>query len=132
MSLNQLISEHVTTVFLNTDHFAETVTFHCPSGPVEVTGIIEIDPPIRDDNGVTPTQYTGQIHIASIDVAKLSRDKVYPLKVTAQGYDWHVTDSGHDVHGMQIFGIARQERKSMNAITLDGKQPRYARVSPNP
>lgn len=25
MSLNQLISEHVTTVFLNTSHFAETV-----------------------------------------------------------------------------------------------------------
>ena len=132
MSLNQLISEHVTTVFLNTSHFAESVTFHCPSGPVEVTGIIEIDPPIRDGNSVTPTQYTGQIHIASADVVKISRDKMYPLKVTAQGYDWNVTDSGHDVHGMQVFGISRQERKSMNAVTLDGKQQRYGKLSPHP
>lgn len=43
MSLNQLISEHVTTVFLNTSHFAETVIRYAEGAVdrrTEITAIV--------------------------------------------------------------------------------------------
>ena len=46
MSLNQLIDEHVTTVFLNTDHFAETMRRYICGDSDNVTnfvGIVTVD-----------------------------------------------------------------------------------------
>jgi hypothetical protein len=132
VSLNQLIEEHVTSVFLNINHFAELVIFNCPSGPLEITAQVFVDEPLRDDSGNRPTQYTGEIHIAEADVSKIARDGNYPLTVHAQGNKWLLVDSGNSSAGMRIFGIRRNERKLSNAVTLDGKQNRYGRISQEP
>jgi|694.fasta_scaffold01648_10 hypothetical protein len=132
MSLNRLIEEHVSTVFLNTEHFAESVCFHCQHSTISLNGIVTIDEPVRDDSGEEMTTYTGQVEIAEVDVSKLSYGGQFPLTATIKGNLWHLSDSGDSVHGMRTIGIRRQERRLSNAVTLDGKQKRYGRLSPNP
>ena len=132
MSLNRLIEEQVSSVFLNLSHFAEEVTFHCPSGPLDLTAIVDVDEPVTDDTGTRPTLFTGKVHVAESDIEKIARDGLYPLTVTAKGNRWHLTDSGNVNHGMRTFGLRRHERKLSNAVTLDGKQKRYDRISQEP
>lgn len=132
MSLRNVILSDVEDVFLNVNEFAETVTFHCPSGPVELTAIVDINDGATDDTGETPTTYTGQVSISAVDVPKLERDRDYPLTITVRENKWHVVDSGQVEHGMRVFSIRRQERKLSNAVTLDGRQKRYGKLSPQP
>lgn len=77
MSLKQLISDHVTSVFLNDEHFAVTAT-HYPLGDTDsgasVVGVPEWEDPAESRQGGKDTKQRGKFHVSS-SVSVTRRDQ---------------------------------------------------------
>lgn len=121
MSLDDLISNDVSDVFLDTSDFAETVTFQLNAGDQEFTALVEVEEPIRDSSGFTSTVLSGQIRIPE---SKRS-DVLLALEVTTRGETWRVTDIALPQGGMCDVGIQRDLSEHSNAVDLEGNQHRY-------
>lgn len=108
------------------DESTETVTFRTDAGgAVSVTAIADLDEPIRDTEGYSPTIYTGRLIVATTDKIKLLRQPEPVLKVEVDGYTWRVVDIGNDKSGVCEVAIQRESREHSNAVDLQGNQHRY-------
>lgn len=123
MSLNQLIREHVSTVFMNTDHFAELITLHLDGG-VKLKAIVDI-PDVGDSvEGAIDT--TGILSVASTDLKRFHLKDGLVLEATIRNTIWHLYDQSTDEFGMIKFLIRRKNnnvnRKYTNLYDLSGDQ----------
>ena len=126
MTLKDLIESDVQDVFLNTDEFAETVTFRTDAGgAVSVTGIVGLDEPLRDTEAFRPTIYTGSVSISEADRSELLTKPNELLTVETHGYTWRVVDVGVVRSGMFEVAIQRESSEHSNAVDLQGNQHRY-------
>ncbi len=78
MSLKSIMIEHVEAVFVNAEHFGESVIFHAPAGDETVVCLVRIDGPSRDNEGDDQTIFTGEIDIPDAHVSALAIDGVLP------------------------------------------------------
>ena len=111
------MTEHVESVFLNSEHFTESVTF----GGTDVDCLVSVDGGIRDNEGDDRTIFTGEISFPGSQVAELQLDSDPVLTVTVFGEVWDIIDVGPDILGMRQIGIRRteSETKHSNAFTIN-------------
>ena len=126
MSLKDLITADVDNVFVQADEFAENVIVHASDGDRNLMAIVEIDEPIRDDNGYSPTLYVGKVRIKSGQRAAFISESNAALTATIRGFVWDITDIGEADFSMCNVGIRREIPEHSNAIDLEGNQHRYA------
>ena len=132
MSLKDLITSDVENVFLSEEDFAECVTFK-DFGDQTLSGrdfktfkvLVELDEPIRDDRGTSPTLYTGRLRFPANKRTQILSDSKPALTVMVRGYEWDITDVGEDSFGFCNIGIRRENPEHSNAIDLKGNQHRY-------
>lgn len=109
MSLNQLISEHVATVFLNTDHFAEVVTRYAKGDRdirSSVTGIVTYQPA-----DVLTTRGKGYRRIATLAVS--SDVVIDPADAFLLGSDrYEVTAIDAPQNGMRTVHLQQYESEA--------------------
>lgn len=131
MSFRDQLESDIDDVFINADDFAETVEFYLHGGGVmSELAVVEVDD--AGPAGNFQTEYTGRLWISGTVRDRLHARGRFPMKVKAKGYDWHVHDTGNNQDGVWLLNISRQERELSGAMTLDGKQVRLKRVSPEP
>lgn len=123
MSLNRLIEEHISTVFLNTDHFAERITLHLDGG-VRLNAIVDI--PDVGDSAEGAVDTTGILSVASADLKRFLLKDGLVLEATIRDTIWHLYDQSTDEFGMIKFLIRRKNndvnRKYTNLYDLSGDQ----------
>ncbi len=126
MSLKTIMREHVTSVFMNADHFTETVTFHGVAD-LDVECLVKTDDGLRDNEGDDQTIFTGVIDFPTTEVDALQLDSNPVLLVTVFGEVWDVIDVGPDLLGIRKIGIRRTsvETKHSNAFNLNRVQEIY-------
>ncbi len=125
MSLKSIMIEHVEAVFVNAEHFGESVIFHAPAGDETVVCLVRIDGPSRDNEGDDQTIFTGEIDIPDAHVSALAIDGVLPaLTCTVFAESWNIIDVGPAVDGMRRLGIRRDTAETIhsNAFNLDRTQ----------
>lgn len=103
MSLSQLIDEHVSTVFLNTDHFAETfLRYRANASTISVTGILTVQQPqVNDDRG------RGFSHSASLWFK--STTDIEPHDRLKGDVNWQVSTVTEAEHGARTATLVRYE-----------------------
>lgn len=107
-NFNEQMEEHVSSVFLNDKHFAETVTWTPAGGsPVSILAIIseEATDPYFGDNEKTRNR-TVKIHVATSDVASV---KVHEDKATFHGVTWVAVRDENLQHGMRAITMHQQK-----------------------
>lgn len=117
--------EHVSAVFLNTDHFAELITLHL-DGNVSLKAIVDI--PESTDTGDGTFPITGSVSIAAADLKRLRLADKTTLEATVRAELWHMYEQSTDEFGMVRFQIRRkfQEQKYTNRYDLQGNQIPFA------
>ena len=125
MSLNQLMREHVSTVFLNMDHFAELITLHLDGG-VKLKAIVDI--PDVTDSGEGSFPVTGSISVATADLKRLRLKDGVVLEATIRNQTWHLYEQSTDEFGVTKYPIRRKhaEQKHTNLYALNGDQIQFA------
>ncbi len=115
MPLSTLINEHVTSVFMNTEHFATSV-FRYVDGDdgrmVAITGIVTIQPAEQDD-----MRGRGYVHRGEI----LLQEDVKITATDAIKYDgnrYEVVTVGDAEHGMRTIQIQRYQPESQGGRPL--------------
>lgn len=123
MSLNQLMREHVSTVFLNTDHFAETIILHL-NGGIRLKAIVDI--PETGDSVEGAIDVTGVISVTTSELTRLRLKDGVTLEATIRNTVWHLYDQSTDEFGMTKFLIRRKlnavNNKYTNLYDLSGDQ----------
>lgn len=118
MSLNRLISEHVETVFLNTEHFAETLTLNTGD---TVVGLVELDTFLvsTDRQG----EQAGRLHVKTTDAARLNAAKT----LVYEGHVFHINGEGTPQNGMVVYEILRtlQENGKSNIYDINDEQAEW-------
>ena len=106
MPLNQLIEEHVSSVFLNTEHFADTIIRYIggdAGNTSSFTGIITMDGTQIDDG-----RGRGFDHMASLVIGSATRMEVGDaLKHGDERYE--VKTVGEIEHGMRTCLLVRYQ-----------------------
>lgn len=115
--------EHVLTVFLNTDHFAESITLH-RDGDVRLKAIVDIPETAESAEGVVDT--IGTLSVATSELTRLRLKDGLILEATVRNAVWHLYDQSTDEFGMTKFMIRRKDnstnRKYTNLYDLSGEQ----------
>ena len=123
MSLNQLMREHVSTVFMNMDHFAELITLHLDGG-VKIKAIIDI--PDVTDSGEGSFPVTGSISVAKADLTRLRLKDGVIMEATIRETVWQLYDQSTDEFGMTKYPIRRKHNdtnpKYSNIYDISGEQ----------
>lgn len=125
MSLNQLMREHVSAVFLNTDHFAESIVVSSQDGTTwNLKAVIDI--PDVGDSAEGALDTTGIISVATADLKRLRIKDGLLLVATIRNTTWHLYDQSTDEFGMTKFLIRRKDnsvnQKYTNLYDLSGDQ----------
>lgn len=125
MSLKDRIIADVATVFLNTDHFAESVTLIRTVGESVVTAVVEIDDPIAEEEN--PPDVEGNMKIATTDVEHMDLDGTPVLQARIRGELYHVFDHAADDFGMTRFSIRRKftEARHSNLYDISDRQAQW-------
>lgn len=115
MSLSQLMREHVSTVFMNTDHFADTVyrLVGGDDGNIKpIVGIAGDDMPAVDDG-----RGRGYTHTRSFDFAEaIQLQEKDAIRIGTLRYEVeHVSDP---VHGMKTAKLVRYKAEAKGAKVL--------------
>jgi hypothetical protein len=106
--------------------FGEKVTIAPQgSGTRIVRAIVEIDEPLRDASGETPSVLTGVMYLPASQRSALITDNRLPLKILARGYTWYVTEVGLNEGGQFGIGVRTELADNESAIDLQGNQHRY-------
>lgn len=106
MSLQQLIEEHVSTVFLNTDHFAVTAQRCIGGDAANVRAIVGV---AGDDMAASNTQRgKGYTHSRTFEISEDSRlEESDAVKIGSLRYEIeNITDP---VHGMRTANLVRYQ-----------------------
>ena len=123
MSLNQLMREHVSTVFMNMDHFAELITLHLDGG-VKLKAIVDI--PDVTDSGEGSFPVTGSISVATGDLTRLRLKDGAIMEATIRETVWQLYDQSTDEFGMTKYPIRRKHNdtnpKYSNIYDISGEQ----------
>lgn len=108
MSLNQLISEHVSAVFLNTDHFAETCKRLVGGDDGHIVSIIGI--PGDDMAATDDVRGRGYTHSRTFDIAETSTlTEQDAIRIGSLRYEVvHVSDPSQ---GMKTAKLARTQQE---------------------
>jgi hypothetical protein len=116
--LNTLISEHMSSVFLNTDHFAETMTRY--AGGVEaqsstITGMVTWEKVAQDDTRGRATMVRGEVIVSadteiSISDALVINDAVYSIDGVSPAQD-----------GAMLVSVLRRLPETKGARPLRGQ-----------
>ncbi len=108
MSLNRLIEEHVSTVFMNTDHFAETCQRFVGGDDGNITTIIGI--PGDDMPAIDDVRGRGYTHSRTFDIAEtvvLYEDEA----VRIGDLRYEVVKISDPVMGMKTASLGRTDQK---------------------
>ena len=123
MSLNQLMREHVSTVFMNMDHFAELITLHLDGG-VKLKAIVDI--PDVTDSGEGSFPVTGSISVATADLKRLRLKDGVVMEATIRETVWQLYDQSTDEFGVTKYPIRRKHNdaspKYSNIYDISGEQ----------
>jgi len=115
--------EHVSTVFMNTDHFAETIKLHL-DGDVTLKAIVDIPGAVESAEGAVDT--VGTLSVATVDLNRLRLKDGLVREATIRNAIWHLYDQSTDEFGMIKFMIRRKDnstnRKYTNLYDLSGEQ----------
>jgi len=108
MSLNRLIEEHVSTVFLNTDHFAETCQRFVGGDAGNIKTIIGI--PGDDMPAIDDVRGRGYTHSRTFDIAETSTlTEADAVQIGSLRYEVvHVSDP---MHGMKTAKLGRTQQE---------------------
>lgn len=114
MTLKSLIESHATSVFLNTDHFAESVT-HRPLGvtanDATVTAIVEWDEPSVETSHGREVRQSGKLSVAD-SVSCSVKDHWVVDSVTYQATSVRPAQGGLQIVTIQAHDIeARREMR---------------------
>ena len=115
--------EHVSTVFMNTEHFAELITLHL-DGDVKIKAIVDIPDAVESVEGAVDT--VGALSVATADLNRLRLKDGLVREATIRNAIWHLYDQSTDELGMIKFMIRRKDnstnRKYTNLYDLSGEQ----------
>lgn len=126
MNLKDRMIADVKTVFLNTDHFGETVVLH-DADDTSLTAIVDIPDVIDTAEGTIDV--TGSILVATSDLVNLRLDIAVVLEATIRKTVWHLYDQSTDEFGMTRFTIRRKHdetnHKYSNLYDINGTQAKW-------
>ena len=108
MSLNQLMREHVSTVFMNTDHFAETCQRFVGGDEGNIRTIVGI--PGDDMAATDDVRGRGYTHSRTFDIAETSTlTEQDAIRIGSLRYEVvHVSDPSQ---GMKTAKLARTQQE---------------------
>lgn len=109
MAFKDLIEEHVTTVFLNTDQFADSITrrpLGVSADDVAVDAIFEEMPQSKNFEGGEQVERTAHLHIDVSTVVDESDEWVIDSVV------WQTVKPGRVENGFRIVTIQRNNYKN--------------------
>ena len=108
MSLSQLMSEHVSTVFMNTDHFAETCQRFVGGDEGNIRTIVGI--PGDDMAATDDVRGRGYTHSRTFDIAETSTlTEQDAIRIGSLRYEVvHVSDPSQ---GMKTAKLARTQQE---------------------
>jgi hypothetical protein len=118
MNLKRLIEEQVTSVFLNTDHFAERITVVSDSeNQMTVTAVVDVPEVSSED-------IEGTMQIAASEFSRLNYRSGVPFVAVRKGVSFDIYDALPENMGMVTLLIRRKfaERKHSDLYDLHGKQ----------
>ena len=118
MSLQTLISEHVSSVFLNTDHFAESIKRYIGDSKTSVqtlTGIVNFEKPQQNYDRGTETHIRGEV-IFSEDVTVTTSDTLL-----IGGFEYAVENVNPASDGMFTAFIVRRVPQVKGGRPLRGQ-----------
>jgi len=122
MSLSRLIEEHVSTVFLNTDHFAKLITIVSDSdNQMTVTAVVDIP----DTNG---GDVEGRMIISAVDHSRLNYRAGTPFVAIRNSVSFDVYDAMPEDMGMVTLLVRRKfaDKKHSDIYDLHGNQIPFA------
>ena len=115
MSLREIIESHVETVFLNPDHFAETVQLQRSAGSWKpVTANVTLEDSQRDYSGGDSVVINGMLDVSSV-VKGFAKDGF----VKVRGELFRITSVSLPEHGMITVAITRTASTRSNSSRLD-------------
>jgi hypothetical protein len=108
MSLNRLIEEHVSTVFLNTEHFAETCQRFVAGDDGNIKSIIGI--PGDDMPAIDDVRGRGYTHSRSFEISEATvLNEKDSVRIGDVRYEVvHVSDP---IHGMKTAKLGRTQQE---------------------
>jgi len=118
VSLQTLISEHVSSVFLNTDHFAESIKRYIGDSKTSVqtlTGIVNFEKPQQNYDRGTETHIRGEV-IFSEDVTVTTSDTLL-----IGGFEYAVENVNPASDGMFTAFIVRRVPQVKGGRPLRGQ-----------
>jgi hypothetical protein len=118
MNLSRLIEEHVSTVFLNTDHFAERITVASDSdNQMTVTAVIDIPE-------VNSGDIEGTMQISAEQFSRFNYRSGVPFVAVRKGVQFDIYDALPENMGMVTLLIRRKfaDKKHSDLYDLHGNQ----------
>lgn len=102
MTLKTTIAGHVSSVFLNEDHFAESIAQY-PAGdmgdPQTISGVLEIEPTLQENDDGRGQLTRGKLLL--LDSVTVDDDDQYVI----DGVTWHAETIGEKQDGARIVGV---------------------------
>jgi hypothetical protein len=118
MSLSRLIEEHVSTVFLNMDHFAERITVVSDSdNQMTVTAVIDIP----DTNG---GDVEGRMQVSAAEATRFTFRAGIPYQFTRKGIVFDIYDEMPEEMGLVTLLVRKKKETNRHTdiYDIDGEQ----------
>lgn len=113
-SLSETIARHNSEVYLNTDHFAESVILHSDTD-VTITALIDPVEELSSDD--EPAEFRTQFHILASNLEVLSGVH----EATLLGFRWHILEPYPAEQGMLSVPCMRRYDENMKSQIFDLK-----------
>lgn len=112
MSLKQIMREHVTSVFLNTGHHADSIELDTEE---TVVALVLLERPLVSEVGDAPASLTGRVSVASDDESKMLEADSF----TFEGDTFNIIGNGTPRIGMVSFEVIRATANNTNHNIFD-------------